>query len=124
MANPVPSSFTVDQYSLNTISKKQQKALLVYAKALITKALGGPDYTATLDSTLFADAQQACIGLDAARRDAARVKVWFNFATTVTATFPGPISDKIAQIRRLEEIPVNDLENMDLYLDAYISQVA
>jgi hypothetical protein len=124
MANPVPSNFTTDCYSLQTLNTRQQKALMVYAKALAVKAIGGgnPDYTASLTSQLFTDAAAATIGLDQARRDAARVKIAFVFALTLGATFPGNIDDKLAQVKCLVNVPDEQLDNMLVYLDQYIAQ--
>lgn len=122
MANPVPANFTVDCYSLQTLSPHQQKALKVYALALWLKAEGGTDYTTALATTLFSDTAAATIGLNQARRDAARVKILFTLAAQAGASVPAGISSKFANINQLLEVPDEQLDNMEVYLLEFLTQ--
>lgn len=121
MPNPVPANFVTDCYSLQTLNPIQQKALLVYAKSLILTGLGGTNYTTSLSGQLFTDAAAATIGLDQARRDAARIKIAFAGATAAGSPAPGNIIDKLAQVKCLVNIPADQLDNMLVYLDQSIA---
>ena len=98
-------------------------ALMVYAKTLILNGLGGPspNYSTALTTTLFTDTAAATIGVNQARRDAARVKIGFVGATTLSQTFPGTISGKLAVVNQLVQVPDEQLDNMLVYLDQYIA---
>jgi hypothetical protein len=119
MANPSCSktSLTTSCYRTpGSISEKQQKALIVYAKALQLAAIGGTNYLSILSTMLFSDAATMLCGFDEADRDAARVHLEFVKAAAAGASVPATINLKQAQINCLVEADDKQLDEADVML--------
>lgn len=114
MANPTCSNtqFVDDAtcYQKHILNAKQQKALLIYAKALELAAIGGTDYTDALSTTLVEDAP---CWLTVDQKIAATINVAFVNAAGSGATVPADLDDKIAAIKCLLLV---DPEKMDAIL--------
>lgn len=103
-------------YLTNVINPTQQKALLIYAKALELAAIGGTNYANALATGLVSDAVSMTCGMDEANRDAARVNLAFINAANAGAAVPGSINAKLIAVRCLEHIDPKVLDSMDLLL--------
>ncbi len=119
MANPIcniSSVLTTCYRSPGAITPKQQKALLIYAKMLQLKAIGGTDYTGKLTTTLLSDAATFSCGAEEDDLKAARIKIEFDKAIALGATVPETISAKQAFINCLVEADPAALDEADTLL--------
>lgn len=103
-------------YLFGPLTPFQQKALIIYAKALELAAIGGADYTASLSTTLLSDANSATCGMDEANRIAARVNLALFYAAEAGATVPAALNTKMNAIRCLAEADQHALDEADLWL--------
>lgn len=104
MPNPtcnISTVLTSCYVSPGAINPKQQKALLIYAKVLQLKAIGGTDYTGKLSTLLLTDAATFSCGAEEEDLRAARIKIEFDKATALGAAVPPDIQLKQAQINCL-----------------------
>lgn len=104
MANPVCniSSILTECYvSPGSINPAQQKALMIYAKVLQLKAIGGTDYTGKLSTLLLSDADTFACGAEEETLRAGRIKIEFDKAMALGAAVPATIQLKQAQINCL-----------------------
>lgn len=102
----------------------QQKALLVYAKALQLAAIGGTDYTEVLSTTLLADASALACGMDEPHRIAAYINLAFLNAASAGATVPASIQDKADAVRCLINADPEALDEADLLLTCQLGYSA
>jgi len=109
------ASLATTCYQLTSITEKQQKALIVYAKMLQLAIIGGTDYVGRLN-LLLSDSAALCCGMTEKDRDAARVHLQFAKAAVAGASVPDTISAKQAQINCLVESDEKQLDEADLLL--------
>jgi len=119
MANPTCSAAslaTTSYISPGAISPQQQKALMVYAKALQLAAIGGKNYLSALTTALLSDAATLTCGMGEEDRRAARIHLAFVNAAAAGASVPATINLKQAQINCLVEVDQKALDEADLLL--------
>lgn len=120
MANPTCSATTLvteaASYRLGVLNPKQQKALLLYAKALELAAIDGTDYTSVMDSTLLSAAASLEIGLSPDDRTAARIALAFTNATAGGASVPATLQAKLEAVANLVNADDDLLDRADVLL--------
>lgn len=118
--NPVCniSSILTECYrSPGAINPKQQKALLILAKVLQLKAIGGTDYTGKLTTLLLTDANTFACGAGEEDLRAGRIKIEFDKAIALGAAVPATIQLKQALINCLVEADYKQLDEADTLLN-------
>lgn len=123
MANPTCSNtqFVDDAtcYQKHILNARQQKALLIYAKALELAAIGGTNYNAVLATTLVDDAP---CWLTEDQKIAGRVNLAFVNAAAAGATVPSDLDDKMAAIKCIMLVDPEKLDAMDLWLTCQLGR--
>jgi hypothetical protein len=118
MANPTCSQSNLLTQCYTTpgaITPKQQKALMVYAKALELAALGGTNYIGRT-SLMLSDAASLGCGMLQPDRDASRIHLAFVNAMAAGAPVPTSINAKIAQILCFDSFDEQQMDEVDLML--------
>jgi hypothetical protein len=126
VSNPVCSNQTLITdaacYVIPDISPAAQKALLIYAKVLQLAAMGGTDYTSSINTTLVSDAATLTCNMAPNQNDAARVALAFTNAAAKGASVPATMTLKMAQIACIVNLDPQTLDDIDLLLTCKFGQ--
>lgn len=119
MANPSCTSIVANTAytQIGGITKKQQRALLIYANALQLAAIGGTDYTASLATTLLSDAAAAVDPLTDDDMQSAWIDLAFKQAAAAGASVPATMAAKVTAVARLAYATDEQLDQAELLLE-------